>query len=113
MFAGETIRRAARFYVGEADPRSPRLSPLYGDYAGFPPLLMHAGSDEVLRDDTVRLAERAAAAGVPVELALWPRVPHVWQFFAAVLPEARASLDAARAFILRHVQASAERHAGG
>lgn len=102
MFAGETIRRAARFYVGDADPRTPYLSPLYGDYAGFPPLLMHVGTDEVLRDDTLRVAERAAAAGVPVELALFARVPHVWQFFAAVLPEARASLDAARSFILRH-----------
>lgn len=102
MFAGDTIRRAARFYTGAADPRTPLLSPLYGDFRALPPLLLHASHDEVLRDDTVRVAERARAAGVEVELALWRRVPHVWQFFAAVLPEARASLAASAAFIRRH-----------
>lgn len=104
MFAGDTIRRAAHFYAGAADPRTPYLSPLYGDFAGFPPLLLHASTDEVLRDDTTRIAERARAAGVPVELALWTHVPHVWQFFAAVLPEARASLAAVQTFVQRHVR---------
>lgn len=99
MFAGETIRRAARFYVGSADPREPCLSPLYGDFHGLPPMLIHASHDEVLRDDSVRLAERARADGVDVQLRLWSRVPHVWQFFAAVLPEARESLDVASRFI--------------
>jgi epsilon-lactone hydrolase len=110
MFAGETIRRAARFYVGNNDPRSPYLSPLYGGFAGFPPLLMHASHDEVLRDDTIRVAERAAASGVTVELALWANVPHVWQFFPAVLPEARESLEATRQFIARSL-AAARTHA--
>jgi epsilon-lactone hydrolase len=104
MFAGETIRRAAAFYVGSADPRSPYVSPLYGDFAGFPPLLLHASLDEVLRDDAVRVAERARAAGVEVELSLWPHVPHVWQFFAAVLPEARESLAATSQFVQSHTR---------
>lgn len=103
MFAGDTIRRAAPFYVGEADPRTPYVSPLYGDFTGCPPMLLHASTDEVLRDDTLRLAERAQAQGVDVELTLWSRVPHVWQFFAAVLPEARDSLAATQAFISRHL----------
>jgi len=100
MFAGETIRRAARFYVGSADPMRPLISPLYGDFRGLPPMLVHASEDEVLRDDAIRVAEAARRAGVHVELQLWPHVPHVWQFFAAVLPEARASLTAATRFIL-------------
>jgi acetyl esterase/lipase len=104
MFAGETIRRAARFYAGDADPTQPLLSPLYGDYRGMPPILVHASDDEVLRDDGVRVAERARAAGVDVELRLWHHLPHVWQFFAAVLPEARESLDAMAAFVRRHVR---------
>ena len=103
MFAGVTIRRAAPFYVGNADPRTPYVSPLYGDFSGFPPLLLHASTDEVLRDDTLRLADRARAQGVDVELSLWSRVPHVWQFFAAVLPEARDSLAATQAFISRQL----------
>ncbi len=102
MFAGETIRRATAFYVGTASPQSPLVSPIYGDLHGLPPLLVHASTDEVLRDDAVRVAERARAAGVTVELQLWRRVPHVWQFFAAVLPEAEESLARATAFMARH-----------
>ncbi len=100
MFAGDTIRRAARFYVGDGDATSPLLSPLYGDFRGLPPMLIHASEDEVLRDDSVRVADAARRAGVAVELRLWPHVPHVWQFFAAVLPEARASLAATTQFII-------------
>lgn len=102
MFAGETIRRAAQFYVAAADPHHPYVSPLYGDFAGLPPLLIHASHDEVLRDDSTRVAERARAAGVPVEERLWHHVPHVWQFFVAVLPEARQSIADAVRFITRH-----------
>jgi len=99
MFEGDTIRRAAPLYAGAHDPRTPGVSPLYGDFRGFPPLLVHASTDEVLRDDAIRVAERAAAQGVRVELRLWHRVPHVWQFFSAVLPEARESLDAMLTFL--------------
>ena len=108
MFAGETIRRAARFYVGSADPMRPLISPLYGDFRGLPPMLVHASEVEVLRDDAIRVAEVARRAGVHVELQLWPHVPHVWQFFAAVLPEARASLTAATRFI--HARMSRPEH---
>jgi acetyl esterase/lipase len=99
MFAGETIRRASHFYLGDMDPTHPAVSPLFGDFAGLPPLLLHASQDEVLRDDAVRVAERAREAGVDVTLRLWRHVPHVWQFFAAVLPEARESLVDAVAFV--------------
>ncbi len=107
MFAGDTIRRAATFYVGASEPTVPTLSPLYGDFQGLPPILVHASQDEVLRDDAIRVATRAAAAGVTVSLRLWAHVPHVWQFFAAVLPEARQSLDSAAAFMMRHTTRTA------
>jgi acetyl esterase/lipase len=103
MFAGDTIRRAARLYPGAMAPDHPLVSPVFGDYRGIAPLLLHASRDEVLRDDAVRVAARAAAHGTPVTLRLWAGVPHCWQFFAAVLPEARESLEDARAFIARHV----------
>lgn len=99
MFAGDTIRRASVFYIGGSDPTHPYLSPLYGDFNGMPPMLVHASMDEVLRDDAVRVAKRAEAAGVTVQLRLWPWVPHVWQFFAAVLPEADQSLRETVQFI--------------
>lgn len=99
MFAGETIRRAAPLYAGDQDPRTPGMSPLYGSFRGLPPLLVHASTDEVLRDDALRVVARARADGVMVQSRLWPRVPHVWQFFSAVLPEARESLDEVVTFV--------------
>ena len=99
MFASITIRRAAPLYLGNTAPHDPGPSPLYGDFRGLAPLLIHASSDEVLRDDAVRVAERASAAGVTVEFRLWRRVPHVWQFFPAILPEAAESLQLTVQFV--------------
>ncbi|MBL0940972.1 MAG: alpha/beta hydrolase [Gemmatimonadaceae bacterium] len=99
MFAADTIRRAAPLYAGVNDPRDPLLSPVYADFRDFPPLLLHASTDEVLRDDAMRVAARARASGVQVQERLWRRVPHVWQFLSAVLPEARESVDEAAQFM--------------
>ncbi len=93
MFAAITIRRAASLYVGNHAPFDPLVSPVYADFSGMPPMLIHASTDEVLRDDSVRVAERAKAANVDVTFRMWRSVPHVWQFFSAVLPEARESLN--------------------
>ena len=56
------------YYLAGADPRMPYASPLYGDPAGLPPTLLQVGSDEILRDDSVRMAEKLRAAGCHVEL---------------------------------------------
>lgn len=99
MFFGADIAKAAGRYVGGGDPRNPLISPLYADLAGLPPLLIHVGSDEVLLDDSTRLADRARAAGVNVELKIWPVVPHAWQLAYPQVPEARQSLAEAAAFL--------------
>lgn len=99
MFAGITIKRAAEFYAGTTDKRTPLLSPLYASFDGFPPLLVHASTDEVLRDDSIRIVEAVCRDGGQAQIRLWKRVPHVWQFFSAVLPEAQESLAETRQFI--------------
>jgi acetyl esterase/lipase len=99
MFHGPDIGLSARYYLGDADPRNPLASPLYADFTGLPPLLVHVGADEVLRDDSTRLAERARAAGVRVELKVWPVVPHAWQLAPQKIPEARQSLRESAAFL--------------
>lgn len=101
MFQGKGLARAAQFYLCGADPRDPLASPLYADLKGLPPLLIHVGADETLLDDSTLLAERARAAGVPVELTVWAAVPHVWQMFHPFVPESRRSLDAAAEFLRR------------
>jgi acetyl esterase/lipase len=105
MFHGEDIAPSARMYLGETDPRDPLASPLYANLAGLPPLLIHVGADEVLRDDSTRLAERAKAAGVRVELKVWPVVPHAWQLAIGKIPEARESLKESAAFLCELVGA--------
>jgi len=101
MFFGSGLARATEFYMADTggDPRHPLVSPLYADLRGLPPLLIHVGADETLRDDSTELATRARAAGVRVELTLWPGVPHVWQMFHPFVPEGRQSLAAASAFL--------------
>jgi monoterpene epsilon-lactone hydrolase len=102
MFNGADIAPSARYYLGDTDPRNPLASPLYADLTDLSPLLIHVGADEVLRDDSTRLAERARAAGVLVELKVWPVVPHAWQLAAHMIPEGRASLREAGEFLRAH-----------
>jgi len=102
MFNASDIAPSALWYLGDTDPRNPLASPLYADLSGLPPLLIHAGADEILRDDSTRLAEKARAAGVSVELKIWPVVPHAWQLAPYLIPEARQSLREAAAFLHKH-----------
>ena len=98
MFPGLPLLNLLPPYLGGADPAQPLASPLLAPLHGLPPLLLHTGQDEVLRDDSVRLAAKARAAGVTVQLRVWPHVPHVWQLIGWV-PEARQSVRAAAAFL--------------
>jgi acetyl esterase/lipase len=91
MLSVEGALLAARHYLQGALPTDPLASPLYGEFGGLPPLLIHVGEREILLDDSVRLAERARAAGVSVEIKTWQGMPHVFQAFG-FLPEARAAL---------------------
>lgn len=98
MFHGPHLAHLGRAYLGAADPAQPLASPLRGDLRGLPPLLVHVGRDEALRDDALRLAAQARAAGVRVDLRVFERVPHVWQLLHP-LPEARRSVAAAARFL--------------
>lgn len=103
IFTRRALRLAARQYLGKASARDPLASPLYADLRGLPPLLVHVGGDELLLDDSTRLAERARAAGSPVELKIWPLAPHGWQLGSAFMPEARRSIGEAAEFLARHI----------
>jgi acetyl esterase/lipase len=77
------VREARSWYLGERDPRTPLASPLYPNLQGLPPLLIHVGSDELLRDDSTQLAERAQAVGVRVTLHIGEGMWHGWHATAA------------------------------
>ena len=98
MFDPAQLPHLTAAYLAGADPALPLASPLLGSLAGLPPLLLHVGEAEVLRDDAIRLAQKAREAGVRVELQVFPVVPHVWQLIQ-LLPEARRSVRAAAQFL--------------
>src|SRR5262249_4089098 len=81
-----------RNYCADGDPRHPSISPLYGDPAGLPPTLIQVGSDEILRDDAVGMAEKMRAAGCEAEVESWERMPHVWHLYARLVPEGRRAI---------------------
>jgi acetyl esterase/lipase len=94
---------ASRQYRGEADALDPLASPLFGDFAGWPPMLIHVGSEEVLLSDSERLAERANVAGVEVQLEVWPEMIHCWPTRYNKLGAARRAMAQSGAWIADHL----------
>lgn len=103
MVQKEGLQMLARHYLGKADARSPLAAPLYADLSGLPPLYIQVGTAETLYDDSTRLAERARKAGVDVTLEPWEEMIHVFQLFAAMLPEGREAIERIGAFVRRQV----------
>lgn len=80
-------------YIRDLDPRHSLVSPIYADLRGLPPMLVHVGEDEILLDDSVRVVERARAAGVDVTFKIWEGMWHVFQGFAEKVPEGRQAVE--------------------
>ena len=93
MLTPDGAREAADWYLAGQDARHPYASPLYADLRGLPPVLIQAGDAEILRDDSLRFAAAAQAAGVDVTLEIWAEMPHVWHAFAGLLPEADEAVE--------------------
>ncbi len=93
------LDRFAQAYLAGADARHPQASPLHGDMAGLPPLLIQVGTVETLLDDSTRFAAKAQAAGVDARLERWEEMFHVWQRYAPQLPEARQAIEHVGAFV--------------
>ncbi|MFF9673462.1 alpha/beta hydrolase [Streptomyces eurythermus] len=106
VFTREAVEHTGAMYLAGADPQQPLLSPaVLADLSGFPPMLIQVGTNEILLDDSTRLAARARAAGVDVILDVTADVPHVFQSFAGVLDEADEALDRAAHFLGRRLGA--------
>jgi acetyl esterase/lipase len=104
IFTRKSVEYTGAMYLAGQDPHQPMLSPaVLADLTGFPPMLIQVGTNEILLDDSTRLAARARAAGVDVILDITADVPHVFQSFAGVLDEADQALDRAALFLTQHV----------
>ena len=96
MFTLEGFINCAGLYLNGTDPKTPYVSPLFADLSGLPPMLLHVGEREMLREDSARVAAKANAG-----LKIFPVVPHVWQL-AQFVPESRASMRELAAFLQSH-----------
>jgi monoterpene epsilon-lactone hydrolase len=109
IFTREAVEQTGAMYLAGADPQQPLLSPaVLADLTGFPPMLLQVGTNELLLDDSTRLAARARAVGVDVILDITADVPHVFQSFAGVLDEADEALDRAALFLTQRINAGAK-----
>ena len=99
MFFPRDIPAFAGVYLNGISPRTAEASPVFADLTGLPPLLIQASSTELLFDEAVRLHERALNSGVKSRLTLYPGVPHVWQMFRFLMPEAGKALREIAEFV--------------
>lgn len=76
-------------YIGKHNPKNPYISPMFGDFTGFPPMLIQVGSYEMLLSDSEIVAEKAKASGVKVKLSVYEGMFHVFQMGTTVIPESR------------------------
>ncbi|MFZ3555348.1 MULTISPECIES: alpha/beta hydrolase [unclassified Streptomyces] len=101
----EGLEHTGAMYLAGQDPHQPMLSPAtLADPTGFPPMLLQSGTNEILLDDSTRMATRAREAGVDVILDITADVPHVFQAFAGVLDEADEALDRAALFLGQRIR---------
>jgi acetyl esterase/lipase len=97
------LKRMGDWYLQGQDLRHPLASPLYAELKGLPPLLIQVGTSESLLDDSVRIADCAKRAGVDVTLEQWDEMIHVFQIFAAMLPEAQEAIEKIGAFLRQRI----------
>jgi epsilon-lactone hydrolase len=104
MLSKESIKMAAKLYAGNEDPKNPLVSPFYGDYTGFPPLLIQAGEKEVFRDDAKGIADKAKKAGVDVSVKIFEGVGHVFQILGEFSPEGKQAYAEMAEFLNKHMK---------
>jgi acetyl esterase/lipase len=95
LLSRENLQARVADYTAGQDAALGLISPIFAGLSGLPPLIIQAGTHEVLLDDAIRLAKQAATADVQVTLDITPGVPHVFQAYYPILDEAAAALDRA------------------
>jgi len=103
LLSRENLQARIPDYTAGHDPALALISPIFADLTGLPPLIIQAGTHEVLLDDAVRLARQAATADVAVTLDITPGVPHVFQAYSPILDEAATALDRAGQLLSAHL----------
>jgi len=99
MISAEFLEMAARLYAGSQDRTNPLMSPLFGDLAGLPPILLQVAAEEILLGEVIAFADKANKSGVAVSLDIYDGMWHVWQSMDELVPEARNAMERVGTFI--------------
>ncbi len=92
-FKAESVSIVADHYCEKHQQQDPRVSPVFADLKGLPPLFVQVGDHEILLSDSVRLRDKVAAAGGQIELEIWPEMWHVFQMFVRKMPESQSAIQ--------------------
>jgi monoterpene epsilon-lactone hydrolase len=103
LVSGDVIKGMAEAFLQGQDARDPLAAPLHADLRGLCPLYIQVGDDETLLDDSVRLADRAQAAGVECRLDVFPEMQHVFQMAAGTMPESDEAIARLAAWVRPHL----------
>lgn len=98
-FRPEYLSYIADYYCEPHQRQFPLVSPVFADIEGLPPMFIQVGDDEILLSDSERLADACIAAGIDVELEVWPEMWHVFQVFTRKMPESWKAIDKMGAYI--------------
>jgi epsilon-lactone hydrolase len=107
LLSREALQARVGDYTSGQDAALGLISPIFADLSGLPPLIIQAGSHEVLLDDAIRLARQAATADVQITLDITPGVPHVFQAYHPILDEGAAALDRAGQLLSAYLASAA------
>ena len=95
----EYLNGSVYSFIGDADRNHPYISPVYGDYTGFPPMFMCAGDHEMLLDDTLRVIKKLEKAGVRVVYDIQPGMFHTYPLYAKFIPEGESTFKKLMIFL--------------
>ena len=94
------VRQWVSYYARPDQLNDPLVSPIHGEFTGFPPMLVQAGTGECLYDNIILLVEKLKAAQVDVTFEIYPGMPHVWHLYRAVTPQGGAAIQSIARYII-------------
>jgi len=105
FFNFENLKNAAKLYIGKDTAENPEISPIFGNFKGFPPIFLQVASTEMLLDDSLVIAERMKKHGVSVTVDVWEGLFHDFPIFSTmpilgkVIPEFRKAISNMKQFL--------------
>ncbi|HML05526.1 MAG TPA: alpha/beta hydrolase [Methanobacterium sp.] len=95
----ERLFNLRKIYFKKQNLENPIISPIYGDLHGLPPILIQAGSHELLLDDIIDFHKKAKDSDVEINFELWKDMFHCFQIFSSSIPEGQKAIESAGEYI--------------